>query len=150
MKVEADFTNISSSTEPLEEGTYRFKLLEVIDQADDEEWKTKNATVVGASPAWIFVSEVQEGDRVGAQHRDYVYLKTKEGKPSKQGLGRVKGYTEAILGKEAANSAKGLDTDPLLLGEYMGFIKKEAYADKSTVPPTPKTSMKLAKLFPVG
>lgn len=146
MKLEADFSAISSSTEPLaKDTTYRFKLTRIEDQGEDQEWKSKHATD-GMNPALIFVSEVVEGERLGAELFDYVYIKTKDGKTSKRGLGRIKAYAEAILGKEAANSTAGINTDELINGEFDGFVEHEKYEDKTTK--EEKTSVKITKILP--
>jgi hypothetical protein len=148
--VAADFTRVSSNFDPLSEGQYRFKITKIVDQSQDEEWKAANAANPTASPATIVSSEVQEGDRIGAVTSDYLYFTTKEGKPSKMGLGKLKAYAEAILGQEAANDPKGIDTDALVGGEFLGFMKAESYMDKKVVPPVQKTTVKLAKILPAA
>lgn len=147
MKVEADFSGISSSFEPLEEGEYNFKLIEIQEQANDEEWKAKNDGT-DKIPAMVFVSEVLDGERAGAQTFDYVYTKQKDGKVNKVGLGRIKAYAEAILGKEAANSTTGIDTDALPGNAFKGFIKHRSYADK--VSGEQKIGASLSKILPAG
>lgn len=145
--IEGDFTNISSSREPLDEGLYTFKLIEIIDQVEDDEWKAKNVGT-DKTPGLVFVSEVIKGERVGAQNRDYIYTKQKDGKVNKMGLGQIKGYAEAILGKEAANSPTGVNTDLLLNGTFDGYMKVEKYQDKETK--EQKSSSKLVRLLPAS
>jgi hypothetical protein len=144
--ISADFSGISSSFEPLE-GEFRFRLVSIDNQVDDEEWKTKNAGT-DKQPALVFISEVVDGDRVGAQAFDYIYMQTKQNKPNKIGLGRIKAYAEAILGKEAAASTSGIDTDALLQGEFLGIMKKATYKDKTTGEEKFKTE--LVKIMLVG
>lgn len=145
-RVEADFTGISSSFEPLSEGAYRFKLVEIVDQSKDDEWVSKNANT-GKQPALVFQSEVQEGERQNSMYFDYIYTKTKEGKVNKVGLGKIKAYAEAIIGKEAANNPQGIDTDELLNGTFDGVIKSRKYKDRETN--EEKTSTDMAKILPV-
>lgn len=146
MKLVADFSSISSSREPLTEGEYLFKLLEIQDQENDQEWKS-DAKNAGKTPALVFVSEVVEGDRAGAQVFDYIYTKQKDGKINKMGLGQVKGYAEAILGKEAANGPS-LDTDTLPGNQFRGYMKSSTYTDKTTG--EQKSNSKLTKILPAG
>lgn len=152
MKVEGDFSQISSNFEPLTEAKYHFKLISIEDQTDDPDWKAKNATS-DKQPALIFISEVVEGDREGAQVHDYLYMKTKKGAPNKIALGRIKMYAEAILGEQAANNPKGIDTDELINGEFDGLVKIETYQKDNpdgsgTKVPGSKTV--ISKTFPRG
>lgn len=142
MKIEADFSKISSNTERLGEGTYRFTIVSAQEQ---------DASEVGAGkqPAFIVTSEVASGEREGAVTADYIYLKTKDGKPNKIGLGRVKAYAEATLGAERAN-AQDFDTDELIGNQFDGQMTAETYVDKSVTPPVQKTSVKLGKILPVS
>ena len=147
-KLQEDFSKISSSFEPLPENAdgYRMRLEEIEDQAANEE--TVAALAAGEKqPALIFQSVVTEGECEDRAHWDYVYLKKKNGKPNRIGLGRVKAYAEAILGKERAN-AQEIDTDELLKGEFLGVIKQRGYADKTTG--EQKLSSDLKKILPVG
>lgn len=146
MRVEADFSQISSSFEPLE-GTHRMRLTAIQNQADDEEWKAKNATT-GKTPALVFVSEVIEGDRIGGQYFDYIYTTTKQGKPNKAGLGKIKAYAEAMLGKEQAADTKGIDLDALVNGTFDGVFEMRKYEDAVTK--QEKTSTDLKKILPVS
>jgi hypothetical protein len=139
-KLEADFSKISSNTDKLAEDTYRFRVV----SAQDGEEKA------GKQTPFIVVSEVQSGERAGAQIQDYIYLKTKDGKPNKIGLGRVKAYAEAILGAETASSPKGIDTDDFVGGEFDGIIKHESYTDESVQPPVSKTAARLNKILPAS
>lgn len=145
--VNADFTKISSNSDPLAPGEYLFRLDRIIDQATDPEW-TANTANAGKSPALVFISEVLEGDRAGTEVQDYVYTVSKEQKPIKRGLGRIKAYAEAIQGQEAANSPQGINTDTLPGGEFKGIMVAEAYMDTKVSPPIQKTSVKLGKVLP--
>jgi hypothetical protein len=146
--IPGDFSKISANSEPLTAGTYRFRLDRIIDQENDPEWKAANA-VNNKQPAVIFISEVSEGDRAGTEVQDYQYFKTKEGKPNKRALSRLKAYAEAIQGQEAANSPQGINTDTLPGGEFIGIMEVESYMDNKVSPPVQKSSVKLAKILPV-
>lgn len=121
MKIEADFTKVSSSFEQLAEGQYRFKVEEI--KMGDEK--------PGAQTPLLFVSKVQGGDRADTPYTDFIYLKTKKGEANAVGQGRIKAYAEAILGDEAANNPSGLELDDMLNGTFDGIIKHESYEKKN-------------------
>ncbi len=135
-KIQEDFSAISSSFEALPDGDYRFKL-EDIEQQEPQ---------AGKNPALIFKSTVQEGPLMGRQHWDYVYIAKNDGTKNSFGLGRIKAYAEAILGKEKANDPSGIDTDELKGGVYTGVIKSkmEEYNGEE------KQRTELKKVLPVG
>ena len=137
-KITEDFSKISSSMEPLPEGEYRLRL-EEIEEPEVE---------AGRNPPLIFKSVVTEGEHTDRQCWDYVYLAKNDGEKNKIGLGRVKAYAEAILGKEAANATDGFDTDDLLKGEFTGVMKARTYEDKTTK--EQKSTVELKKVLPVG
>jgi hypothetical protein len=139
-RIDEDFSKISSSFEPLPPGTYRFHLDEIEDQAEAEDARS--------NPALVFKSTVTEGEHEDRQFYDFVYLRTNEGKKNKIGLGRVKAYAEAILGKDAANSQDGYDTDELIGGDFEGVITSRTYEAKDGS--GQKTSADLKKVLPLG
>lgn len=147
LKITADFTGISSSFEPLvADATYHFRVTSVTDQADDEQWKLKNAASGGkGNPAIIIVSEVVEGDRANTEYHDYIYPLKQDGQPSKRGLGQIKAYAEALLGAEAANSPTGIDVEAFVNGEFDGVMKAESYKDKVTN--ADKTAIRMGKIL---
>lgn len=146
--IQADFSKISSSSEPLPDGEYRMRLEEIEDQSADEQVAAEKAAA-GKQCALVFKSVVTEGEHVDRQVWDFVYLQTNEGKPNKMGLGRVKAYAEALLGAEAANNPAGIDTDDLPIGgEFIGFMKTKIQKNKETGEKEPRSQ--LAKLLPVG
>lgn len=136
MRIEADFTTISTEFTPIPaaDEPYSFVLEEI------EEGQTKGTPPL---PQLIFKSKVTQGEHVNRMYNDYVVLKTKEGKANAIGLGRVKAYAEAILGKEKANGSE-LNTDDLKGGSFLGLIKADSYEkDGKTVPTT-----RLVKILP--
>lgn len=136
MKIEADFTQISTEFTPLpaSDEPYAFVLEEI------EEGQTKGTPPL---PQLIFKSKVKSGEHANRVYNDYVILKTKEGKANNIGLGRVKAYAEAILGKETANGSE-LNTDDLKGGSFLGLIKDDSYEKDGK---TMKTT-KLVKILP--
>lgn len=135
MKIEANFEQISTEFQPIPAGEYTFKI-EKIEEGETKENKLPMLTVI---------SKIQGGDLNGREVRDFVTLLTKEKKPNEVGLGRIKAYTEAILGKESANG-KTIDTSDLLNGTFKGIMKDDSYEkDGKTIPTT-----KLAKILPAG
>lgn len=142
MKIEADFSQISSNTDRLAAGNYRFGIVSAGPQDASEVGQ-------GKQPAFIIVSEVTQGERIGAQIQDYIYLQTKDGKPNKSGLGRIKAYAEATVGNERAN-AKDFDTDELIGNQYDGVMEEESYTDTKVTPPVQKTTTRLKKILPAS
>lgn len=151
--IAGDFSKISSNSDPLKPGTYRFRLDRIEDQSQNPEWQAAAAVALAQgqqkSAALIFVSEVTEGDRAGTEIQDYVYPTTKKGTSSKIGLGRIKAYSEAIQGQEAANNPRGIDTDTLPGGEFQGIMEENVYMDQKVSPPVQKKNVQLAKVLPI-
>jgi hypothetical protein len=124
MRIETDFTKISSSTGALEDGEYQAFV------SDIEEGETKTSKL----PQVIFTLEVNDPNHpthTGHQLKDYIVLQTKKGQPNKIGLGQIKGYAEAILGQDAANNPDGIDLDELKNGTVLLIIKQRSYNKKN-------------------
>lgn len=120
-KVTTDFSKISSSSEPLPAGQYRGTLFEIE--------IGKNAT--SGLESWTFKTKVREPEEhIDREIWDFVMMETKEKKPNKMGLGRLKAYAEAIIGEEKANSSDGIDTDELLNGDIVVVTELETYMKK--------------------
>lgn len=119
MKLEADFTKISTEFESLPEGDYNV----VVD--DIEEGESGDNKL----PQLVFMLEVTDGDYAGRKIRDYVTLKTNKGARNDIGYGRVKAYAQAILGDDAGNG-ENIDTDDLKKGSCTIVVKEETYKDK--------------------
>jgi hypothetical protein len=145
MKIDADFSTISSNTDRLEPGTYRF----VVKSAAPEEPDSSKPHDPTKQIPFTIVSEVVNGPRAGYEMSDRIYLKKKDGGPNKMGLGRVKAYAEATLGEAAAND-KNFDTDQLIGNAFDGNVVHEPYTDSSTTPPTQKFAVKIGKILPAS
>lgn len=99
----ADFSKISSSFEPLPKGDYECVV------EDIEDTKTRENQL----PMLVFhlrVDDPKVPEREGFPLRDFVTLATNKGQPNRIGLGRVKAYAEAV-GLVADGSA--IDTDEI-------------------------------------
>lgn len=134
MKIEADFTKVSSSFEQLAEETYRFRI-EEIKMGEEKS---------GSQTPLLVVSKVVGGDRADTPFTDFIYLKKKDGTANANGQGRVKAYAEAVLGEEAANNPSGLELDDLLQGTFDGIIKHESYEKKDPQNPAAPGEQKIA------
>lgn len=104
MRLDADFSKISTDFEPLAAGAYRVKIVEMEERQSS-----------GGFPQINFKHEIVEGDQKGRFVFDSVTLQMKDKKTQAVvantiGLGRIKAYAAAILGEEAANSGS-IDTD---------------------------------------
>lgn len=119
-RLEADFSQISTSFDPLPVGEYRASITTI---KDGETNKNK-------LPQLTFELDVTEGEFVGRKLFDFVVLKQNDGKANKIGLGRVKAYAEAILGAEAANGG-AIDTDDLINGEVLLVVSLRTYTKKN-------------------
>lgn len=135
MKIEADFTQISTEFTPIpaSDQPYSFVLEEI------EEGETKETKL----PQLIFKSKVTAGEHKDRVYQDFVVLKQKDGKANNIGLGRVKAYAEAILGKETANGSE-LNTDDLKGGAFLGLIKDDSYEKNGET----KKTTRLVKILP--
>lgn len=118
-RIEADFTNISSSFEPVPDDTYRAKIVEIKDDKPSS----------GGLPQVMFELDIVEGPMEGRKLFDFCILKQNDGQPNKVGLGRIKAYAEAILGDEAAAGA-AIDTDELKGGVVDVVTKQRTYKKK--------------------
>lgn len=119
-RLEADFSQISSSFENLPEGDYRV----VIEDIEESTTKENNL------PALMFKLKVTEGPQEGKYAFDHVTLKKRDGKRNDIGYGRVKAYAEATMGKEYANSG-AIDTDELKGNVCIIIVKHESFAKKN-------------------
>ena len=133
-KIQDNFAEISSQSEPVPPGEYRAVLFEV-------EEKTSS----GGLPQLVFKNRIIEGDHKDREAWDFVVLQTSKGEKNKVGLGRVKAYAEATLGEEVANGGE-LDTDDMLQHDVLLVIEPNTYTkDGKQV-----TNTKIAKVLPVG
>lgn len=124
MRIETDFTKISSQTGALEAGEYQCVLTDI------EEGETKENKL----PQVIFTFEVNDPNHpihTGHPVRQYITLKTKKNEPNKMGLGQIKAVAEAVLGDEAANNPEGIDLDDLKNGSVMLVIGIRSYNKKN-------------------
>lgn len=123
MRITADFTQISSSFQALEDGEYQCQITEI------EEGETK----ANKLPQVLIKSEVKDpnhADKDGHVLYDYIVLVQKNGKPNKIGLGQIKAYAEAVLGNDAANNPEGIDLDDLKNGTFLAVVKQRSYTPK--------------------
>lgn len=102
MKIQEDFSKIAMDFEPLPADSYKVRIAEI------EEGETQENKL----PKLNFKLEVTEGEYEGRIIFDSVVLKQKDGAVNKIGLGRVRAYTAATLGDEAAAGGE-IDTDEL-------------------------------------
>lgn len=116
MRLEADFSKISTDFEPVPAGAYRVKILS-LEEAESKENKL---------PGLNFELEVTEGEHAKRKLFDSVWLKQKDGKPNNIGLGRIKAYAAAILGEEAANGG-AIDTDSFAGSIVEVVVEVETY-----------------------
>ena len=135
-RITEDFSEISSSFEPLPEGDYRAEITEI----------TEGETKENKLPMLTVQLTVTEGPHAKRVMSDFVTLKTNKGEKNSIGLGRIKAYAEAILGAEKANDKAGIDTDELLHGTCIIVVKSEPY-EKNGVQ---VMSSKIKKVLPVG
>lgn len=124
MRINADFTKISSSFQPLEDGEYVCTISEI------EEGETKENKLPQLKFT-LSVNDPNHPDKENFPLFDYIVLQTKKGQPNRIGLGQLKAYAEAVLGVEAANNPEGLDPDELKNGTVMAVVKQRSYTKKN-------------------
>lgn len=133
MKLEADFTKISTEYVPPVAGDYPMVI------EDIEEGKTNSGL-----PQLVFTNKITGGGEYdGRTIKDFVVLQTKQGKVNEIGYGRVKAYAEAILGKESANGGE-LNTEDLKGGAFTGVLKDDSYEKEGET----KKTVRLVKILP--
>lgn len=124
MRIDADFSKISSSFQALEDGEYQCAITDI------EESETKTSKL----PQVVFMLEVNDPNKpehTGHVLKDYIVLVQKNGKPNRIGLGQVKAYAEAILGTDSANSPEGIDVEELKNGTVLAVVKQRSYDKKN-------------------
>lgn len=137
MKLEADFTKISTEFEQLPDGEY----IVVVDDIEEGE-SSENKL-----PQLNIALEVTEGEYEGRKITDFVTLRTTKGKRNDIGFGRIKAYQEAIHGLGSADSGD-IDTDELKKGTVLIVVKQEPYVDKKTK--ETKVGARIKKVLPVN
>jgi Protein of unknown function (DUF669) len=114
--IEADFTKIVAGSEPLPDADYLVQIEKIEDKPTDD-----------GKPGILISMEVKEGEYEGRYVFENLVFKQNDGKPNKISLGRLKEYGEAVLGKETANSPKGINTDDLVKGMCKVHVVIEGY-----------------------
>lgn len=133
--LKANFSEISSSYEALPQDT-PFKV--TIDKV--EAGKTKQAQL----DQLVFELTVMEpAEFVGRKIFDFVTLEKKDHTPNNIGYGRVKAYTEAVLGDDAANGEE-IDTDALVGNACTVILKNRQYEQNGEQ----KVASDVAKVLP--
>jgi hypothetical protein len=136
--LQADFTKISSSFDPLPPEAY----VCIVDEI------TEKASAEANLPMLVFELVVDDPSKPDYAERrlfDNIVLKTKKGAVNKVGLGQVKAYAEAILGVEAANNPEGINTDDLKHGSVLVVVTQRSYTQDGEV----KVSNDIKKVLPV-
>lgn len=138
MKLEADFSTISTDFEPLPNDSYRVKLLQI----------TQGETKENKLPSLNIELEVTEGNFAGRKLFDFVTLKQKDGKRNDIGYGRVKAYAVAILGEEEGN-AGSIDTDALHGGMCEVVVEINVYDKPAEKGGGQGKNNKIVKVLPI-
>lgn len=144
MKLQTNWDNISTEFEPLPDDVYVGTIEEIEETTDDNKGEVL-----------IYKLRVISGETTGDKlkervQRDYVYLKTKEGKKNEIGWGRVKAYHEAIHG-ELQKTGQEVELDTAnQKGQNVAFVvKSNTYKDKKDGDKE-KTSSKVTRVFKVS
>lgn len=145
MRIEADFTKISSSFQPLEDGEYQC----VVTEIEEKESKEAKLPMLALT---LSVNDPNHPDKENHPLYDYIVLMTKKGQPNRVGLGQVKAYAEAILGVDAANNPEGIDVDELKNGMVLAVVKQRSYTKKGENETADETSItnEIVKILPVS
>ena len=145
MRIEADFTKISSSFQPLEDGEYQC----VVSELEETESKEAKLPMLKITLA---VNDPNHPDKENHPLFDYIVLMTKKGQPNRVGLGQVKAYAEAILGVDAANNPDGIDPAEFKDGTVMVVVKQRSFTKKDLATGAEETSItnEIVKILPVS
>lgn len=146
MRIETDFSKISSQFGAVEPGEYQSVLTEI------EESETKENKL----PQVVFTFEINDPNHpthTGHPIKSYIVLQTKKGQPNKIGLGQIKAVAEAVLGEDAANSPSGIDLEELKNGTVMLVLGVRSYNKKNqdgTDSGEQGTTNEILKILPVS
>lgn len=118
----ADLSTVSTKYEPLPAGAYKTRLKAAYETDDD-----------GVSRPRVVVRhkvlESFDGENVGREFTDFMYLNQNDGKPNEISLKQLKRYFEAVLGEEAANTTAP-ETELLDDQEVSVELSIESYPSK--------------------
>lgn len=144
-RIQADFSQISSSFDPLPDGDYEC----VVKEMTDEITKENKLPMVKVT---LEVDDAKHPEAAGRQLFDNLVLQQKDGKPNKVGLGQLKAYAEATLGEEAANSPEGIETEPMVNSRVIAVVKLRSWEKKDGAGNVLEsgTSNDIKKILPVG
>lgn len=120
-RIEADFSTVSTSFDPLPAADYQCTVTGIEEKAARSGLPMLVVTLTVEDPA--------HPEHNGRLLFDNIVLKTSKGEVNKIALGQIKSYAEAILGEEAANSPSGIDTDELLHGTVVAVVSQRSYED---------------------
>jgi hypothetical protein len=124
VRIDADFTKISSSFQALEDGEYQCAVTEI----EEKETRENKLPMLALT---LSVQDPNHPDQEGHPLYDYIVLMTKKGQPNRVGLGQIKAYAEAIIGVDAANNPEGIDVDDLKNGTVLAVVKQRSYNKKN-------------------
>lgn len=114
----ADLSNVSTTYQPLPAGTYKTRI------KAEFEAEPKRRVIVRHK-----VVESPDGENVGREFSDYIYLDQNDGRPNEIGAKQLKRYFEAVIGKEAANT-QSPNTDDLEDAEVTVELAQRSYTPK--------------------
>lgn len=142
-RIQADFSQISSSFEPVPDGDY----LCVIKEMSEKTTKENQLPMIAVT---LEVDDPNHPDQQGRLLFDNLVLVQKDGKPNRIGLGQLKAYAEATLGEEAANSPEGIDTEPMVGSQVIASVKLRSWTKGE--PPNQETgqSNEVKKILSAG
>lgn len=141
MKLEANFTKISTEFQDLDDGEY-IGTVESVEYSETKENKLPMLTYD------LKVTSGQNPDMVGRSKKDFVVLKQKDGKNNDVGLGRIKAYEIARAG-EAAGNSDSIDTD-LHKNISVRFVVTSKMEKDRNAPNGPEVKRsQIAKVLPV-
>ena len=121
--INADFTKISSSNEPVDAGEYVVQINEIEEGVSE----TNKTPYVNCT---LEIQDPRHPQYEGRYLYDRCFTATKEGKINRMGLGRIKAYAEATLGEEAANSPHGIDTDAMKGSKVIVVVAQRQWEKK--------------------
>lgn len=141
-EVQWEKISVDRDQKPLPPNEYMCLVREANDEAPSD---------AGKQPFVLIIAEVQEGEFMGREIRDYIYPKTKKGTVNKTAMGQIKEWADATVGADRLSS-KDFDTKEFEGHTVRILTKLESYEKDDTTPgaaPGAKKSFQTHKIAKV-
>lgn len=144
MRLEANFTNISTEFQDLEDGEY----IGVVEDVEDKETEEDKLPMSVYTIKVTSVVGNVDPKQIGRIKKDYVTVMNKDGTKNEMNLGRIKAYEIAGFGEAAGNS------DSIDNARHKGInvrfvVQSKMQKDKKNPSAPPTKRANIVKVLPV-